>query len=263
MALFPATTMMTPVVGLDFHKVIIPPAPITPPLPHASIAPILLWLTPKWPVMNVLVNYMPAACSGSIGYGVHIPLGAPGPEGATNTAFWKRWLLNIPMALVLILATTLANLIVAGIAAAIGKWHKGTEAFLVKVTGIDASSKKALLNSIQAQVDSYKNFSTWIKLLMAALPYPVAHVSQALGSTGVKVHGGLFGFTMPGSAISCTEIPFILAPNAMPLGSKNVLVGVSAAAILEQLAVGFLQRGIGALAAKGVERGAKAVGLSH
>jgi hypothetical protein len=261
MANFPAATMMTPVLGLDFHKVIVPPP--TPPLPHVFIGPLFLWMTPKWPVLgNVLINLKPAACVGSMGFGPHIPMGAPSPEGATNTAYWKRWLMNAIMAIVLVIGTTLANMAIGFFASFLPK-GSSSEAFLKKVTGIQASEKMSAWNVLKSNVQAHMNFTAWIKLLMPPMPYPVGHGSVALGSPGVRVNEGLLGFVCPLAAISCTEFPFIIAPNAMPLGFSNVMVGVSGAAILEQLTVGAAQRGVSGLVGVGVGKGAKAVGLSH
>jgi len=259
MAHFPATTMGTAVLGLDFHKVIVPPP--TPPLPHAFIGPLFLWMTPKWPALgDVLINFKPAACVGSMGYGVHIPMGAPSPEGATNTAFWKRWIMNVVMAAVLVVAMTFANLAIAFLASFLPK-GSASEGFLKKVTGIDASSKASAWESIKASLSAYKSYPAWIKLLMPPMPYPVGQGSVALGSPGVKANAGLVGFVCPLAAISCTEFPFIIAPNAVPLGFSNVLVGVSAGAILEQLAVGAAQRGVSGAVGYGV--GKAAAGITH
>src|SRR5260370_40064071 len=118
MALFPAAKMGDMVIGLDVHKVFIPPVPPPgPPVPHPYFGAIFLWMTPKWPggPGPVYVNGMHAAAVGAMGFGAHIPMGLPGPESATNTAYWKRYLTQVAMAAVLALLTTFANLAIAAL----------------------------------------------------------------------------------------------------------------------------------------------------
>jgi hypothetical protein len=245
MALFPAAKMGDMIVGLDVHKVYVPPVPPPgPPVPHAYFGPIILWMTPKFATVgNVFVNGMPAACVGCQSFGPHIPMGLPGPEAMTNTPFWKRYIYQIPMALALVLLTTFANLAIAGLVSAfpIGKSGEG---FLKEVTGIDTSSKAAVWGSIKSNVMSFTQWGTWIKLLVSAVPYPVGQGSCSIGSPGVQCNGGLMAFVAPLVAASCTDFPFVIAPNAMTVGGSNVMVGITAAAFLHQLAVGAGQRGV-------------------
>src|SRR5262249_2269805 len=115
--LFPAAKLGDTVIGLDVHKVVIPPAPALIPTPHAYFGKILLWMTPQHAVAgDVLVNGLAAACVGCQSFGPHIPIGVPGPESATNTAYWKRYIVQVVMAVVLTLLTTMANLAIAGLA---------------------------------------------------------------------------------------------------------------------------------------------------
>src|SRR4051794_37387945 len=113
MPLWPAAKLMDMVIGIDVHAV----API-PGIPvHPYFGPVFLWHTPQFPKANVFINGMPALATGAMGYSVHVPQGVPVPPSPTNMpSYWKRYLTNIPMALMLMLLTTLANIAIAGIA---------------------------------------------------------------------------------------------------------------------------------------------------
>ena len=53
--LWPAVKMTDMVIGLDFHAVIIPPAPAPIPMvPHPYFGLIYLWMTPTFPKVNTL-----------------------------------------------------------------------------------------------------------------------------------------------------------------------------------------------------------------
>src|SRR6187200_864775 len=108
---WPAAKMGDAVLGLDFHTVLIPPAPAPIPMvPHPYFGSIFLWLTPTWPKADVFVNGMPAAAVGSQGLSCHIPAVLPAPPPMTNLmSYWKRHLLNVPKALGLALLTVFAN----------------------------------------------------------------------------------------------------------------------------------------------------------
>src|SRR5215467_9977075 len=116
--LWPAAKMGDNVIGLDFHAAIIPPAPAPiPMLPHPYMGSIFLWATPEFPMVNTLINGMPACTSGAMGYSVHVPMGLPAPPTMMNMMYWRRYLLNIPKALMLVALTLMANLAIAGISA--------------------------------------------------------------------------------------------------------------------------------------------------
>jgi hypothetical protein len=258
--LFPAAKLGDMMIGLDVHKVIIPPAPLAP-IPHPYFGKIILWMTPKFAAVgNVFVNGMPAACVGCQSFGPHVPMGIPGPESATNTAYWKRYLIQVAMVIVLTLLTTFANLAIAAVGAFFPIGKDGEE-FLKEVTGIDTSKKGAVWESIKANAESYTNWPAWIKLLMPPLPYPVGQGSCSVGSPGVQVNGGAMGFVGPLVAASCTEFPFVIVPNAMTVGFSNVMVGITAAAFLRALAVGAAQRGVQGAVAYGVGKAME--GKSH
>ena len=228
---FPAASIGSMIVGVDIHTQAIPPAPPAP-LPAPYMGSIFLWMTPKFPMCNVMVNGTPAAASGALGYSVHIPMGIP--ANPTNAGYWKRYLTNIPMALCLAGLSIFANMAIAAISALIPK-PKFAEDFVKDVTGIDTTSSQTFLNTVKASFMSYTKWQTWVKLLMPPIPFPGGNGSTALGSPNVTVNGGNLAFIMPLSATSCSDIPIV--PNANTLGFSNVMVGVSMGAILRGLAV--------------------------
>jgi hypothetical protein len=72
----------------------------------------------------------------------------------------------------------------------------------------------------------------------------------------------MLGFVLcPYAGTSCTEFPFVIAPNAMPLGFSNVMVGITAAALVKALVVGAAQRGVAGAVGYGV--GKVGEGISH
>jgi hypothetical protein len=224
-------------IGIDVHAV----APV-PGIPvHPYFGPVFLWHTPKFPRADVFINGLPALTAGAMGYSLHIPQGAPVPPTPSNLPYWKRYLTDIPMVLMLVLLTTLANIAIAGIAALIPK-PKSAEDFLRDVTGIDTSSKTALWESIKDSFAYFTQWQTWVKLLMAPIPYPGAQGSVAIGSPNVTVNGGPLAFVAPLMALTCSDIPIV--PNAMTLGFTNVMVGVSFAAMLRGIAVTAAQEAV-------------------
>jgi hypothetical protein len=237
---WPAAKLMDSIVGIDVHAV----API-PGIPvHPYFGPIYLWFTPSFPKTDVLINGMPACAVGAMGYFFHVPQGVPVPPTPTNCpSYWKRYLTNIPMALCLVLLTTLANIAIAGIASLIPK-PKSAENFIKDVTGIDTSSAASTWESIKGSFASFTKWQTWVKLLMPPIPYPGAQGSTAVGSPNVTVNGGPLAFVAPLMATSCSDIPVV--PNAMTLGFSNVLVGVSFADMLRGIAVNAAQGAISA-----------------
>ncbi len=238
--LWPAAKLMDGVIGIDVHAVIGVPV-------HPYFGPIFLWHTPKFPKADVFINGMPALSVGAMGYSVHIPQGLPVPPTPTNTGYWKRYLTNIPMALVLMTLTILANIAIAGIAALLPK-PKFAESFIKDVTGIDTSSKQATWESIKGSFASFTKWQTWVKLLMPPIPFCGAQGSSAIGSPNVTVNGGPLGFVAPLMATSCSDIPIV--PNAMVLGFTNVMVGVTLADMLRGIAVHAAQGAVGLATAK-------------
>jgi hypothetical protein len=254
MPLFPATKLMDTVIGVDVHAVA--PIPGIPVHPYAG--PIYLWTDPSFPKMNVFINGLPAMTVGGMGYFAHVPQGIP--ANPPNTPYWKRYLTNVAMGLVLMTLTTLANIAIAGIASAIPK-PPAAEAFLKDVTGIDTSSRASTWESVKGAFASLTQWMTWVKLLMPPVPYPGAQGSVAVGSPNVTVNGGPLGFVAPLMATSCSDIPIV--PNAMTLGFSNVMVGVTFQAMLRALAVnaaqGAIQHGVSA----GVDRLGRGAGRSQ
>jgi hypothetical protein len=247
MPLFPAVKLMDNVIGIDVHAV----API-PGIPvHPYFGPIYLWHTPKFPKADVFINGMPAVAIGAMGYYAHIPQGIP--ANPPNTPYWKRYLTNVAMGVVLMGLTTLANIAIAGIAAMIPKPKGGAaESFLKEVTGIDTTTTATTWESIKASFSAFTKWPTWVKLLLPPLPYPGDQGSSAVGSPNVTVNGGPLGFVAPLVATSCSDIPVV--PNAMTLGFSNVMVGVSISALIKGIAVSTAQRAVSHAVSSGVGR---------
>jgi hypothetical protein len=252
MPLWPAVKMTDMVIGIDLHTVTIPPAPPIPMMPHPYFGLIFLWCTPAFAKIDTLINGMPACASGSMGYSCHIPQGIPTPPSMLNQMYWRRYLLNIPKALLLAALTMLANLAIAGISSLFVNPNSATGRFVKDVPGVDTSSWAGVWGSVKGSFAAYTKWSTWIKLLMPPIPYPGAQGSAAIGSPNVTVNGGPLAFVAPLMATSCSDLPIV--PNAAPLGFSNVLVGVSIAAMVRGIAVHAAQAGISAAVSAGVNR---------
>ena len=242
--LWPAAKMGDMVIGLDFHSVSIPPVPVVPMVPHPYFGAIFLWMTPGFPKVNTLINGMPACTSGAMGYSVHIPMGLPIPPSMLNLAYWRRYLLNIPKALMLVALTLLANLAISRISAMFVSPNSATGKFVKDVTGVDTSSWSGVWGTIKGSFAAYTQWSTWIKLLMPPVPYPGGQGSAAIGSPNVTVNGGALAFCAPLMGTSCTDL--IIVPNACTLGFSNVMVGVSIADMVRALVVNAAQGAVSA-----------------
>lgn len=236
MPLWPAAKFMDSVVGIDVHAVVGVPI-------HPYFGPIYLWSDPTFPKANVFINGMPACSVGAMGYFAHIPQGIPVPPTPTNIAYWKRYLVNIPMALCLMTLTIFANIAIAGISSMIPK-PKSAESFIKDVTGIDTSSSAATWESIKGSFSAFTQWMTWIKLLMPPMPFCGAQGSTAVGSPNVTVNGGPLAFVAPLMATSCSDIPIV--PNGMVIGFTNVYVNVSLSDMVRGVAVNAAQGAVGA-----------------
>jgi hypothetical protein len=257
--LWPAVKMTDMVIGIDFHTVTIPPAPPVPMMPHPYFGIIFLWMTPGFPKVNTLINGMPACTAGAMGYSVHIPQGIPTPPSMLNQMYWRRHLMNIPKALMLVALTLLANLAISRISALFVKPDSATGKFVADVTGVDTSSWSATWGTIKSSFAAYTKWSTWVKLLMPPIPYPGGQGSAAIGSPNVTVNGGPLAFVAPLMATSCSDLPIV--PNAAPIGFSNVLVGVSIAAMVRAMAVNAAQGAVSAGVGYGVNKAS--AGKSH
>jgi len=245
MPLFPAVKMGDSLIGVDFHTCLVPPSPVpVPMIPHPYIGAIFLWNTPGFAKINTLINGMPACTAGSMGYSVHIPMVIPAPPSMLNLGYWRRHLLNVPKALMLVALTMLANLAIAGIASKFVKPDSATGRFVKDVTGIDTSSWSGVWDSVKGSFQAYTQWSTWIKLLIPPMPYPGGQGSSAIGSPNVTVNGGALGFSAPLMAASCSDLPFV--PNGATLGFTNVMVNVSIEAMVRALAVNAAQGAVSA-----------------
>jgi hypothetical protein len=255
--LWPAAKMGDMVIGLDFHMVTIPPAPPIPMMPHPYFGSIFLWLTPAFPKINTLINGMPAATAGAMGYSMHIPQGIPTPPSMLNQLYWRRHLLNIPKQLMLVALTMVANMAIAGISSLFVPADSATGRFIKDVTSVDTSSWSGAWESIKGNLKAYTQWQTWVKLLMPPIPYPGSQGSCAIGSPTVTVNGGPLAFVAPLMGASCSDLPIV--PNAAPIGFTNVLVGVSIADMVRGIAVNAAQGAVSAGVSAGVDRAGKAI----
>jgi uncharacterized Zn-binding protein involved in type VI secretion len=237
------------VIGVDLHTVIIPPAPSPiPMIPHPYIGTIFLWMTPQFPSCTVLIQGVPAAAAGSMGYSAHIPMGLPAPPTMLNQGYWKRYLLNVPKSLMLVAFTMMANMAIAGISAMFVPASSATGKFLKDVTGIDTSSWSTAWTSVKTNFTNYSKWQTWVKLLMPPVPFPAGQGAAAIGSPNVTINGAPLAFAGPLMGTSCSDLPVV--PNANPLGFSTVMVGMSFAALVRALAVSMAQAGVNAAVAK-------------
>lgn len=252
---WPATKLLDPMLGLDYHAVSVPPAPVVPMVPHPFFGALMIWLTPTFPKMDVFINGLPAAGVGALGLSMHIPSPLPSPPTMANLhSFFVKHFINVPKALGLALLTLFANLAIAAIAKHIPKMPPAVNSFVKDVTGIDTSTSASMWDSIKGSFASYTKWTTWVKLLIPPLPYPGSQGSTAVGSPNVTVNGGPLGFNAPLMAASCSDLQFV--PNAALLGFSNVFVGVSLADMARGLAVNAAQAAVSA----GVGKAAAAVG---
>ena len=258
MALWPAAKMGDMVVGIDIHKVLVPFAPIPGPppgvpIPHPYFGTLFLWMTPKFPTMNVFINSMPACATGAMGYSAHIPLGIPVPPAMLNMDYFKRHLLNIPKQLVLVALTLAANMAISKVSSLFVKPGSATASFVKDVTGVDLDQQEPMLATIKGAMASYTQWQTWAKLLIPPLPFPGAQGSSAIGSPNVQVNGGALGFVAPLMSVSCTE--FIWVPNAATIGFSNVMVGVSVADMVKGIAAHAAKAGVSKAVSAGLDKG--------
>lgn len=254
--LFPGVKMTDMVIGLDFHAVSIPPAPIVPMVPHPYFGMIFLWMTPKFASVDTFINGMPAATAGSMGYSVHPPQGIPIPPSMLNMMYWRRHLLNVPKGLMLVALTMLANLAISRISALFVSPDSAAGRFVADVTGsVNTSGWSGNWTTIKSSFAAYTQWSTWIKLLMPPLPYPGDQGSASIGSPNVTVNGGALAFNAPLMATSCSDL--IIVPNGATVGFSNVMVGVSIADMLRALAVQAAQGAVSAGVAAGVDRASR------
>lgn len=262
---FPVAKLSDTVVGMDFHNVIIPPAPaVVPWIPHGYIGALLLWNTPKFPAFSsgvVLVNGLPACTIGAMGYGGQLPLFVPGPPTFTNLlSYWRHHLLNIPKALGFMLKMIFANLAISAIAgavAAVSPKGASTASFMYDVAGVDPDSRKSAWDVIKANFAAGTQWQTYVHLLIPPAPYPVGQASTAIGSPKVTINGGHIAMVGPLFAHSCSELP--LVPNAHVIGSSNVFVGMTVEDMVRALAV---QAAKGAVA-YGVQQTSRAAGTTE
>ena len=250
---FPAAKNMDYIVGIDIHNLVAvlpfltPVPPPGAPIPHPFYGPIFVWLTPKFPEMNVFINNQPAVAVGGTSYSAHIPFGIP--ADLLNTSWWRRAFLNIPKVLMLTAMTIIVNMAIALTTMAIAPKSKVAQGFIKDVTGVDVSSVESGLKGIAGSVTKFSQWQSWVQLLMSALPYPLANGAPGIANPTVLVNGAPLATGAPLTTLTCQDMPFALFPNAVTLATSNVMVGLSLKQILMGMAghaaKGAIQMGVG------------------
>ena len=252
--LWPAAKMTDMVIGLDFHAVIIPPAPAPIPMvPHPYFGLIYLWMTPAFPKVNMLINGMPAMTAGAMGYSCTSRMGLPAPPSMLNLAYWRRYLTEHPEG---------AD---AGRADLAGQPRDRRHLVAVRATPDSATGRvrqgrdrrrhfelERHLGLDQGQLRGVHAVADVGEAADAADPVPGRAGLAAIGSPNVTVNGGPLAFVAPLMATSCSDLPIV--PNAATVGFSNVMVGVSIADMVRALAVNAAQGAVSVAVQKGVDR---------
>jgi hypothetical protein len=155
-----------------------------------------------------LINGMPACTAGAMGYSVHIPQGLPVPPTMLNMGYWRRYLVNIPKALVLVALTLMANLAIAGISSLFVSPTSATGKFVKDVTGVDTSSWQGVWTTIKSSFTSCSDLpivpnavtvgfsNVMVGVSIAAMVRALA-VHAAQGAVSMAVKKGLDKATEP------------------------------------------------------------------
>ncbi|MEZ4437020.1 MAG: phage baseplate assembly protein V, partial [bacterium] len=250
---FPATKLLDPIMGLDFHTTLpsltVPPLPPLPFFPSPFMGPILIDFKP-----TVLINFRPAAGAGATAVSFHRPpLPWPWPPisprpmitaavMALMTAPFNA-LLEMGKAKVQALAATSNN----------DTFKRGFVADLLGSSHVDASGgtveSAGRTYSISASDGGSFNFKrvfpmfssaqSFLAFLASLIPLPVANASVSLASPSTTVSDAPLGMMIPLGANSCSDVP--LVPNGMVVGFSNVLTGMSIGDLLNQLIWSLVQ----------------------
>lgn len=217
MPLFPACTIgNTMLIGVDAHSTALPPVPLSP---HPYVGPLMLWTTPKFPMANTMVSYVPTCCVGAKGYSVHIPQGTWVDIPKVSFKVW--YLTNLLTVGIVTVFSILANIQLAIVQGMLTSFVKPTDAAF-----------KETWTKICAQFAPFTSWQTWAQLLIPPLPLPGAEGNAAIGSPTVSVNGGSMALGVPLGGASCSEIPIV--PNASIITFSNVMVGMTFAQLVEQ-----------------------------
>ena len=263
---FPATKLLDPIMGLDFHTTL--PAPLVPPLP-----PIPFFPTPfMGPILidfkaTVLINFLPAAGSGATALGFHMPplpwLWPPISHRPLITAAIMA-LITAPFTAMLEMAR--GKMVALAAASGNPTFQRGFVADFIGSSHVPPADQTAQGTSYSPAGGDQGSFSftrlfpmfgspgAFLGFLAGLLPLPIANASVAIASPTVTVCDTPLGLMIPMGAKSCSDIPVV--PNAMVLGFSNVLTGMSIGDFLGALAWNMLKDG----ATAGFQAGLKGAG---
>lgn len=251
---FPAAKMLDMVLGLDNHTTL--PAPIPPPagplpplplFPAPFAGPILLSVQP-----TVLVNFMPAAGSGAVAIGFHMPpLPWPWPP-ITFGAILKSAIMAVvqaPFMALLELARGQLSGLAAGSTNPVLK-SGFVQGFLGQPPGGGGQGGSDI--TIGRFFPMFGSPQAFLGFLAQCMPLPVANGQATIASPTVSACDSPMALAMPMGGNSCSEIPIV--PNASVLGFSNVLTGMS----LSQLLGVMAWNAVNAAAAHGLKKGSEA-----
>jgi RHS repeat-associated protein len=251
---FPAAKMLDMVIGLDNHTTL--PAPIPPPagplpplplFPAPFAGPILLSVQP-----TVLVNFMPAAGSGAVAIGFHMPpLPWPWPP-ITFGAILKSAIMAVvqaPFMALLELARGQLSGLAAGSTNPVLK-NGFVQGFLGQPPGGGGQGGSDI--TIGRFFPMFGSPQAFLGFLAQCMPLPVANGQATIASPTVSACDSPMALAMPMGGNSCSEIPIV--PNASVLGFSNVLTGMS----LSQLLGVMAWNAASAAAAQGLKKGSEA-----
>jgi len=251
---FPAAKMLDMVIGLDNHTTL--PAPIPPPagplpplplFPAPFAGPILLSVQP-----TVLVNFMPAAGSGAVAIGFHMPpLPWPWPP-ITFGAILKSAIMAVvqaPFMALLELARGQLSGLAAGSTNPVLK-NGFVQGFLGQPPGGGGQGGSDI--TIGRFFPMFGSPQAFLGFLAQCMPLPVANGQATIASPTVSACDSPMALAMPMGGNSCSEIPIV--PNASVLGFSNVLTGMSLSQLLGIMAF----NAVNAAAAYGLKKGREA-----
>ena len=245
---FPATKLLDPIMGLDFHTTL--PAPLVPPLP-----PIPLFPTPfMGPILidfkpTVLINFRPAAGSGATAVSFHMPpLPWPWPPISHRPMITAAImaLMTAPFTAMLEMGRAKVQALAAGsnnetlkrgfVADLLGSSHVTPPPSEDQAAGdaMKVGSGNTGTFKFSRIFPMFASPQAFIGFLVGLIPLPVANASVNIASPTTTVCDAPLGMMIPLGANSCSDIPIV--PNAAVVGFSNVLTGMSIGDFLGQLA---------------------------
>ena len=276
---FPATKLLDPIIGLDFHttlpSITVPPLPPLPFFPSPFMGPILIDFKP-----TVLINFRPAAGSGATAISFHMPpLPWPWPPISHRPMITAAVmaLMTAPFTALLEMGRAKVQALAAGSNNETLK--RGFVADLLGSSHVTPAPSEDTAAGDAMQVGSgdtgtfaftrifpmFGSAQAFIGFLAGLIPLPVANASVNIASPTTTVCDAPLGMMIPMGANSCSDIPIM--PNAAVVGFSNVLTGMSIGDFLGQLAwnaiKGAATMGFQGAIKKGANATARAIAKSN